>query len=204
MTSVLHIACSPKGDSARSWRMAEILLAGLSGQNPGTVISTRRLDQSPPTLATAAFAAEMMVHTTAESARDAGVLQESEQLIEELDAADILVISTPMHNFTVPVVLKAWIDQVGRFGRTFQSTPTGKVGLLRDRPVYIVIASGGFFTGETPTQPDFLTPDLRAILATIGLKDIHFVTAEAMSLGPEALAAGETSACAQITTLLER
>ena len=75
-----------------------------------------------------------MVHTTAESARDAGVLQESEQLIEELDAADILVISTPMHNFTVPAVLKAWIDQVGRFGRTFQSTPTGKVGLLRDRP----------------------------------------------------------------------
>ena len=132
------------------------------------------------------------------------MLQESEQLIEELDAADILVISTPMHNFTVPAVLKAWIDQVGRFGRTFQSTPTGKVGLLRDRQVYIVIASGGFFTGETPTQPDFLTPDLRAILATIGLKDIHFVTAEAMSLGPEALAAGETSACAQITTLLER
>ena len=124
--------------------MASVLIAGLSDQNPGAVISTRRLDQSPPTLADAAFAAEMMPHTTAESARDAGALQESERLIEELDAAEILVISTPMHNFTVPAALKAWIDQVVRFGRTFHSTPTGKIGLLRDRPVYIVIASGGF------------------------------------------------------------
>ena len=204
MTSVLHIACSPKGDAAHSWRMASVLIAGLSDQNPGAVISTRRLDQSPPTLADAAFAAEMMPHTTAESARDAGALQESERLIEELDAAEILVISTPMHNFTVPAALKAWIDQVVRFGRTFQSTPTGKIGLLRDRPVYIVIASGGFFTGENPTQPDFLTPYLRAILATIGYKDIHFVTAEAMSRGPEALAAGEASARRQIAALLAR
>ena len=66
--------------------MASVLIAGLSDQNPGAVISTRRLDQSPPTLADAAFAAEMMPHTTAESARDAGALQESERLIEELDA----------------------------------------------------------------------------------------------------------------------
>jgi FMN-dependent NADH-azoreductase len=107
VTSVLHIASSPKGDAAHSWRMAEILLAGLSDQNPGAVISTRRLDQSPPTLANAAFAAEMMAHTTAESARNAGALQESGRLIEELDAADILVISTPMHNFIVPAALKA-------------------------------------------------------------------------------------------------
>jgi FMN-dependent NADH-azoreductase len=204
VTSVFHIACSPKGDAAHSWRIAEILLAGLPDQNPGAVISTRRLDQSPPTLADAAFAAEMMAHTTAKSAREAGALQESEWLIEELDAADILVISTPMHNFTVPAALKAWIDQVVRFGRTFQNTPMGKIGLLRDRPVYIVIASGGFFTGENPMQQDFLTPYLRAILGTIGLKDIHFVTAEAMSRGSEAVAAGEASARRQIAALLVR
>ena len=190
MTNILHIACSPKGEAAHSWRMAEILIAELSDAHSGAAVSTRRLDQTPPTLATAAFAADMMAHTTAEATQESGVLQESERLIEELDAADILVISTPMHNFTVPAALKTWIDQVVRFRRTFQSTPKGKIGLLRDRPTYIVIASVGFFTGENPTQPDFLTPYLHAIFATIGLKDIHFVTAEAMSRGPEALAAG--------------
>ena len=204
MTNILHIACSPKGDTAHSFRIAEVLLAGLSELHPGAVISTRRLGQSPPTFTTPGFAAEMMVHTTAESARDVETLQESERLIEELDGADLLVISTPMHNFTVPAVLKAWIDQVVRFGRTFQSTPTGKVGLLRDKTVYVIIASGGLFTGENPRQPDFLTPYLRAILATIGLKDIRFVSAESMSRGPGALAAGEASARAQIAALLAK
>ena len=61
---------------------------------------------------------------------------------------------------------------------------------------------GGLFNGEQAAQPDFLTPYLKAILATIGLKDIHFITAEAMSRGPEALAAGEASARAQIAKIL--
>ena len=59
----------------------------------------------------------------------------SEYLIAELDAADIVVIGTPMNNFTVPSTLKAWIDHIVRIRRTFRSTPAGKVGLLRDRPV---------------------------------------------------------------------
>jgi FMN-dependent NADH-azoreductase len=204
MMQILHIACSPKGEDAHSWRAAEDLLAGLLKIHSGAGVITRRLDHMPPSLPTAAFAAEMMAHTTPESARDAAALQESELLIEELDAADILVISTPMHNFTVPAVLKAWIDQVVRFGRTFQSTPNGKIGLLNDRPVYVVVASGGVITGEAATQPDFLTPYLKSILACIGLTNIQFITAEAMSRGPEALAAGQASAKAQISELLER
>lgn len=203
MTKILHIACSPKGDAAHSWKVARLLVDRLAEGEQSAAIITRRLDQSPPTLASAAFAAEMMAHTTADAARSVQALQESEQLIEELDAADILVISTPMHNFTVPAALKAWIDQVVRFGRTFESTPTGKIGLLRDRPVFLVIASGGIMTGEAVTQPDFLTPYLKAILATIGLKTLHVITAEALSRGPDALAAGEASAIAQITEILK-
>lgn len=202
MTHILHIACSPKGDAAHSWRIAGALIDGLSERHSDMAITTRRLDQSPPTLPTAAFAAEMMAHTTAEEARDAQALQESEWLIKELEVADVLIISTPMHNFTVPAALKAWIDQVVRFGRTFQSTPKGKIGLLRDRPTYLVIASGGVITGEAVTQPDFLTPYLRAILGTIGLQDLHVITAETMARSPEALAAGEAAAREQISKLL--
>lgn len=63
-----------------------------------------------------------------------------------------------MHNFTIPSVLKAWIDQVVRPGRTFQSTPQGKQGLLRDRPVQVVLACGGSLTPGTPRQEDWATP----------------------------------------------
>ena len=93
-----------------------------------------------------------------------------------------------MHNYTVPAVLKAWIDQVVRINRTFASRPTGKAGLLRDRLVLVVIASGSWFSGPSPTgtpaQPDFLTHYLRAILGTIGLNDIHFLTLEGVARGP--------------------
>jgi FMN-dependent NADH-azoreductase len=70
-----------------------------------------------------------------------------------------------MNNFTVPSVLKAWIDQLLRVGRTIMPTPDGKVGMLHDRPVFIGIASGGVFVGERANQPDFLTPYLSVALA---------------------------------------
>ncbi len=104
-----------------------------------------------------------------------GSLDLSEQLIREVEAADVIVIGTPMHNLTIPSVLKAWIDQILRVGRTMKSTPTGKVGMLRDRPVFIGVASGGFFTGERANQPDFLTPYLSLALSSIGLKTQQFL-----------------------------
>ncbi len=108
-----------------------------------------------------------------------GALELSEALIQEVEAADVIVIGTPMNNLTVPSVLKAWIDQLLRAGRTFKSTPAGKMGMLRDRPVFIGIASGGVFTGERANQPDFLTTYLSVVLASIGLKTVQFLSVQA-------------------------
>ncbi len=110
-------------------------------------------------------------------------LAHSEAMIAELGQTDSLVISTPMNNFTVPAVLKAWIDQVLRLERTFRSTPDGKVGLLADRPTYVVVASGGFITGERARQPDFLTPYLKAVLATLGIRTVQFLHLERVPRG---------------------
>lgn len=84
-----------------------------------------------------------------------------------------------MHNFTIPSVLKAWIDQILRVGLTMKSTPAGKVGMLRDRPVFIGIASGGVFSGERANQPDFLTPYLSLAFGSIGLKTLQFLSVQA-------------------------
>jgi FMN-dependent NADH-azoreductase len=123
----------------------------------------------------------MIAHQTADSARGVAALQPSERLIGELEACDLLVLSTPMHNFTVPALLKAWLDQVVRFGRTFRSTPEGKIGLLEDRPTFVVVASGGYIIGARARQPDFLTPYLTAILGTIGIHDVNFVHMDGMT-----------------------
>ena len=101
-------------------------------------------------------------------------------MIQEIEAADALVIGTPMNNFTVPSVLKAWIDQILRMGRTIGVAPTGeKTGLLQDRPVYIGIASGGVFTGDRAKQPDFLTPYLTAAFGCVGLTSLQFFPLQA-------------------------
>lgn len=111
------------------------------------------------------------------TAADHQALVYSEMLLGELAAADLVVIDTPMHNFTVPAVLKAWIDYVVRPGRSFGLSPRGKIPLLKDRPVRIAIACGGHFTGPY-AQNDFLTPYLRYVFATIGITDIDFLLME--------------------------
>ncbi len=112
----------------------------------------------------------------------------SERLITELEAADFVVIGTPMNNFTVPSTLKAWIDHIVRIRRTFRSSPEGKIGMLRDRPLIVVSAHGGYCGDIPPGQPDFLTPYLRAIFATIGIQTVAFLRLEGMSRGPDAVA----------------
>jgi FMN-dependent NADH-azoreductase len=179
VTRILRIDCSPRGAISHSRGLADEMMEELA--HDGADIVTRDLVRDPPPIVDAAFAAAMMVHQTAESARAIAALQPSERLIGELEACDLLVLSTPMHNFTVPALLKAWLDQVVRFGRTFRSTPEGKIGLLADRPTFIVVASGGYIIGERARQPDFLTPYLTAILGTIGIHDIHFVHMDGMT-----------------------
>lgn len=181
MRTILRIDCSPKGAASNSRRLADTLMERLAAGAPHAQVIRRDLSVEAPLLVDAAFAAAMVSHQTAASARGVDALRLSEQLIGELEASDALVLSTPMHNFTVPAVLKAWLDQVVRFGRTFRSTPEGKVGLLRDRPAFVVVSSGSDITGERAGQPDFLTPYLVAILRTIGISDVTFFRLEGMS-----------------------
>lgn len=102
----------------------------------------------------------------------------SDDLIASLVQADLVIITSPMHNYTLPSSLKCWLDYVVRTGKTFEITRTGKQPLLEDKPIYILISSGGIFTGERAYQPDFFTPYMKEILSTIGLTKLHFFSIE--------------------------
>jgi FMN-dependent NADH-azoreductase len=131
-------------------------------------------------------------HSPAADISQEGSISRSEALIRELESSDFVVIGTPMHNFTVPSALKAWIDHVVRAGRTFHVTTEGKVGTLRDRPVFVAISSGGRFSGERARQPDFLTPYLKAVLGIVGLHDLTFFSVQGTGSGPDAVAEART------------
>jgi FMN-dependent NADH-azoreductase len=184
MRPILYLSCSPKGGASICQTFAQAVLARLRQRHPAAEVEHRDLAAAPPPFVDAEFCAAIMVPDTSARAFAA-----SEALIGQLERADAVVIATPMHNYSVPAVLKAWIDQVVRIHRSFASIPSGKVGTLRDRPVFVVVASGGWFTGPSPSgapaQPDFLTPYLRAIFNTIGLTDFHVLALEGVTRGPE-------------------
>ncbi|MFB2567065.1 FMN-dependent NADH-azoreductase [Rhizobium sp. IMFF44] len=171
--NILHIDSSPRQQS-HSRQLSAAIVERLLEVAPGADIIRRDLGADPLPQTVALYAAALASPATL-AAPPAGSLDLSEQLIREVEAADAVVIGTPMHNLTIPSVLKAWIDQILRVGRTTKSTSAGKVGMLRDRPVFIGVASGGFFAGERANQPDFLTPYLSVALSSIGLKSQQFL-----------------------------
>jgi FMN-dependent NADH-azoreductase len=125
----------------------------------------------------------------------------SDQLIEELRAADTIVIGAPMYNFSISSSLKAWVDQIVRIGKTFGYGHNGPRGLLEMKKVIVITARGGAYEKGTATETfDFQVPYLRHILGFIGLTDITFIHAENQSRN-EAAASLE-SAAGRITELL--
>jgi FMN-dependent NADH-azoreductase len=102
----------------------------------------------------------------------------SEELIAELESADEYVFGVAMHNFSIPSVLKLWIDQVVRIGRTVAYGENGPEGLLQGKKATIIIASGGVYEAGTPAEAmNFVDPYLKTILGFIGITDVKFVTA---------------------------
>ncbi|RZF25456.1 flavodoxin family protein [Paraburkholderia sp. UYCP14C] len=177
--NILHIDCSPRLES-QSRKLSAGIVEKLQTVFPVAQVRRRDLGLEPIPHLGAAYAVALSTPATlAAAGRTADAVLLAEELIEEVEVSDVIVIGTPMNNLTIPSVLKAWIDQLIRVGRTMQSTPTGKVGMLRDRPVFVGIASGGVFTGERANQPDFLTPYLSAVLACIGFTSVHYVPLQA-------------------------
>src|SRR6202166_3299204 len=106
-------------------------------------------------------------------------LSASDRLIEELQVADTIVIEAPMYNFAIPSLLKAWVDQIVRVGKTVAYGPHGPKGLLGNKRVVVITARGGAYEKGTPGEKfDFQEPYLRHIFGFIGLTDVTFIHAE--------------------------
>jgi FMN-dependent NADH-azoreductase len=181
---ILHVSCSPRGQAAESYRLSQKIVGFLLESEPTAIVVDRVIGGRTIPHVDEDYAISQ--GSSADISQE-GSMVLSEELIRELEAADVLVIGTPMHNFTVPSALKAWIDHVVRVRRTFDVTREGKVGRLRDRPVFVAIASGGRFSGERARQPDFLTPYLTAVFGIVGLHDLTFFSVQGTGSGPDAV-----------------
>lgn len=185
MKKILHVSCSPRGQAAESYRLSQKVVGYLLQKEPTAIVVNRALGSGKIAHVDENYA---ISQSSSADVSQEGSMAQSEELVGELESSDFVVIGTPMHNLSVPSVLKAWIDHVVRARRTFNVTPAGKVGTLRDRPVFVAISSGGRFSGERARQPDFLTPYLKTILGTVGLHDVTFFSVQGTGSGPDTVA----------------
>lgn len=191
-TNILYISSSTRGAESVTDLLAEELLGELSGHD--TVVVRRTLAREVPLLSPA-VTAELTMPVADRSDAAATDLATADALIAELVAADVVVIGAPIYNFGVPASLKAWADLVARAGTTFAYSDAGPVGLLDDRPTYIVSASGGTEIGG---DIDYGTRWLRHFLGFIGLHDVTVVAANQLAIDAESGLAAARSRIAEV------
>lgn len=194
MPTLLQIQSSLLGEYSTSTALANELAARWQQQyTDGSVIVRDLMQTTLPYLTGEIFNALRGEAKTPE--QEAAVLL-SNTLIEEIKAADAIILTAPMYNFTIPAILKSYFDYIVRAGVTFKYTETGPVGLLADKPVYVMSTRGGKYQ-ETPLDTE--TAYLKIVLGFIGLKNIHFIYAE--GLGTHNPEEGKAAAQAQIQAL---
>lgn len=198
MKNVLRITTSIMGEGSASSELMDDLLAKLGAQESLNVMERNFSDEAIPHL-DGPWLTALMTAEADRSLEQQAKVAFSDKLVAELLNADTLVIGLPMYNFSVPSMLKAWIDHIARAGVTFKYTESGAVGLLEGKQVYLVAAMGGV---HEPGATDFLRPYMKQIMAFIGLSDVQFITADGLNISPERREQGLASARSEIANLV--
>jgi FMN-dependent NADH-azoreductase len=173
-------------------------------ENPeGQAVERDLAKTTQPTMVTDEWTQAIHSDPTKLTAAQRELLADSETLIAELVAADIIVIGAPMYNFTISWPLKAWIDQVVRIGKTFGYGPNGPKGLLTGKKAVVITSrAGSYAAGTERAKIDFQEPYLRHMLGFIGITDVTFIHAENQRPGGELAEPSRVAALEQIGELV--
>nr|WP_319527547.1 FMN-dependent NADH-azoreductase [Pseudomonas laurentiana] len=180
MSRVLIIESSARQHDSVSRQLTRDFIAQWQSAHPTDAITVRDLAANPVPHLDETLLGGWMKPEEQRNAEELKALQRSNELTDELLAADVLVMAAPMYNFTIPSTLKAWLDHVLRAGITFKYTETGPQGLLTGKRAYVLTARGGIHAGGAS---DHQEPYLRQVMAFIGIHDVTFIHAEGLNMG---------------------
>ena len=199
MTTLLQINASLNNGKGQSSQLANQFVAAFQRNRPGTKLLKRDVaaaDQVPH-LDGERFGA-FITKPEERTVDQRAVVAYSDNLIDEIKQADVIVLGLPMYNFGVPSQLKAYFDHIARVGITFKYTDKGPVGLLSGKKAYVFAARGGLYAG---TPMDTQTSYVRDFLRFLGIADVEFVYAEGLNISPQSKEAGLAKAVAEIARL---
>ena len=197
--NILIVSSSANGDRSVSGQLAARYAEAVRAADPTARIVRRDVGAEPLPHLTAATVAAIKGEPATEAEFEARAL--SDALIGELQAADVVVIASPMYNFGMSSTLKTWFDHVARAGVTFRYTAEGPEGLLKGKKTVVIQSRAGFYgEGGTPHM-DGQEPHLRALLGFVGLDDATYITAERLAFGPEAAEASIEAAARELNDI---
>jgi FMN-dependent NADH-azoreductase len=192
--NILNIRSSATGAASVSNQLADRFLAKF----PDAQVTIRDVGAEPLPHLTAETVGAIRGAAETEAEKQTQAL--SDQLVGELQAADLIVIGSPMYNFGMSSTLKAWFDHVLRAGITFRYTEAGPEGLLTGKKVIVIQSRAGLYSEGPAAGMDGQEPHLRTLLGFVGITDVSFVRAEKLAFGPDAAQA----AIAEAGETLER
>ena len=176
---ILEVQASARGTGSISRELTADLIAALEERHGSVDVRQRDLAKGLPFVDEAWVGANFTPDEDRTSTHRQ-ILSRSDDLVAELQDADVIVIGSPIYNFSVPAVLKAWVDMIARARLTFRYTENGVEGLLEGKKAYVVVPSGGVPVGS---PVDFATPYLRHALAFVGITDVEFIGAQGADRG---------------------
>lgn len=185
MTTLLHINSSVRSTGSISRQLTGEFIEKWKRAHPETRVIERDLSAHPIPHLNEQMMGAFFTPPEQRSAEQAAIVKLSDELVEELFAADVIVIGAPMYNFTVASSLKAWIDHIARAGLTFNYTASGPVGLVHDKKIYVFTSRGGVYSEGAGKSMDFHETYLRGVLGFMGMKDVVFIHTEGLSMGQD-------------------
>jgi len=193
---ILHVDASPKTESSVSRFLANHLLSSLDASSHVKQTVTHDLRALDLYEVDDDFIEGLRRGTT--GARLDKIRSKSDALVDDLLACDLLLISTPMHNFSVPAKLKLWIDHIARAGRTFKYSESGPKGLLEGKRAIIVVSTGGIYSSGPGQKRNHLGPYLTSFLNFLGITEVSVVYSEGLDISEELRARGIDNAKAEL------
>ncbi len=204
MANILHIDSSPRSDRSHSRTLTGEFITAWKSAYPNDNVTYRDIGHSPVPHVDESWIAASFTPPEKHTPELTAALEISNDLIDELIAADRYVLGVPMYNFGIPSTFKAYIDQVARAGRTFAVTENGYEGLLKNKKALIITARGGSYPAGTPmAELDFQEPYIRAILNFMGITDISFIHADNLNMGNDARQQSLAAARNAIQTIVD-
>lgn len=179
---ILHIDSAITAADSVSRKLTADIVSKLTTANPGATVTYRDLNRGVPSIDTAWYQGVRLApeNPTPDQQK---LIDISDAYLKEVQDADVLVIGSPIYNFTLASQLKNWIDQIARAGISFRYTAEGPEGLLKGKRAIIAYSSAGTPLGS---DIDFASGYLRHILGFIGITDVEFIAADRLAVDREA------------------